>query len=343
MTHPKRKPTEFAINMCCSGFMLVQQEHILHPSVSEFFGDDIPHIYFVIKRPRVSFIPDTFTLTEQFLEIDYQIKDKGNIKKYHLKTRNGLETTNATLICEYPYTDYEIVDNPSKEVIAHGLVAALLNKAYYHLEDPSFLDCEILYIGQAFGKDGNRNAIDRLRSHSTLQLIYSEAIRKNPDDEIWLCLLSFEQSSFTIMDGHTKFTKEELEEDEKTFKDTFWKINYEGLNEAQKITFTEAALIRYFQPEYNKEYKDSFPNKDHTSYSECYDLDINSVGFEMETSDSIFCKFYSSAVDRNSLHMATFLCIRPKNEKHSLIFLHPLTCNSRIDISESTRVRRKKS
>lgn len=315
MRNPKRKPTEFAINMIGSGYMLAQQEHLLLTSITEFFRDETPHIYFVVKRPRVSFIPDTFQLTEEFLEIDYQFQEKGVAKRFHLKTRNGIDTTDVSLICDYPYTEYKIVDNSSKQIVAHGLVAALLNKAYYYLEDPSFLDCDILYIGQAYGKEGNRNALDRLLSHSTLQLIYSEAIRKNPDDEIWLCLLSFEQVSFTIMDGHTKFSKKELEEDEKTYKDTFWKINYEGLNEGQKITFTEAALIRYFQPPYNKEYKDTFPTKSHTSYSECYELDINSVCFEMETSDSIFCKFYSSTIERNSLHMATFLLHSPEERR----------------------------
>ena len=315
MTQSKRNPTEFAINMICSGYMLALQEHLTLPTITKFFGDETPHIYFIIKRPRVSFIPDTFNLTEEFLEIDYQFQEKGVVKKYHFKTSNVINTTNASLICDYPYTEYKIVNNNSNQIVANGLVAAQLNYAYYYLEDPSFLDCNILYIGQAFGKDGNRNALDRIQSHSTLQLIYSEAIRKNPDDEIWICLLSFEQACFTVLDGHTKFSEEEREKDEKTYKDTFWKINYEGLDEGQKINFTEAALIRYFQPPYNKEYKDTFPTKTHTSYSECYDLDINSICFEMETSDSIHCKFYSSTVERNSLHMATFLLHSPEERR----------------------------
>jgi len=315
MTNPKRKPTEFAINMICSGYMLAQQEHLTQSIIKKFFGEKVPHIYFIIKRPRVSFIPNTFKLTKDFVEIDYQFKENEIVKKSHFKSINSFGTTNASLVCDYPYTDYKIIDNDTKKVLTQGLVAAQLNRAYYYLEDPSFLDCNILYIGQSFGKVGNRNALDRIQSHSTLQLIYSEAIRKNPDDEVWICLLSFEQATFTIMDGHTEFSKEEREEDEKTYKDTFWKINYEGINEGQKINFTEAALIRYFQPQYNKEYRDTFPTKTHTSYSECYDLDINSVCFEMETSDSIFSKFYSTTVERNSLHMANFLLHSPEERR----------------------------
>lgn len=315
MKQPKRKPTEFAINMICSGYMLAQQEHLTQSVIKKFFGDQIPHIYFIVRRPRVSFIPSTFSLTKDFLEIDYQYREKGIIRTSHFKTINSFDTIDATLICDYPYTDYKLIDNNSKAILGSGLVAAQLNKAYYYLTDPSFLDCDVLYIGQAYGKLGNRNALDRIQNHSTLQLIYSEAIRKNPDDEIWICLLSFEQANFTVLDGHSKFSKEEREEDAKTYSDTFWKINNEGLNEAQKINFTEAALIKYFQPTYNKEYKDSFPTKTHTSYSECYELDINSVCFEMETSDSIFCKFYSSSVNRNSLHIASYLLHSPEERK----------------------------
>ncbi len=54
--------------------------------------------------------------------------------------------------------------------------------------------------------------------------------------------------------------------------------------EKQRINFTEAALIRTFLPKYNKEYKDTFPNPAHKSYSECYDLDLNAIIVETDTS-----------------------------------------------------------
>lgn len=53
----------------------------------------------------------------------------------------------------------------------------------------------------------------------------------------------------------------------------------------QKINFIEASLIKAFKPEYNKEFKHSFPNKNHKSYRECYDLDINAMVIETGTSD----------------------------------------------------------
>jgi hypothetical protein len=61
-----------------------------------------------------------------------------------------------------------------------------------------YLDLKVLYIGQSYGVEGARTAPDRLQSHSTLQGIYSEAIIKNPDCEVWFILTSFEQIDETM-------------------------------------------------------------------------------------------------------------------------------------------------
>ena len=318
MSLPIKKPTEFAINMHCTVLGLLQQENLEHKSVKELFQNYPPHIYFVVKRPRITFIPESFSITDDFVEIDYQVQEQQNFIKRHLKVRNLFGTKEASLKCVYPFNAYKIIETNSQEILQEGYVATLLNAMYNYIEDPIFLDCEILYIGQSFGKDGNRDATDRLKSHGTLQLIYSEAIKKNPDSEIWLALAGFDQLNLTVMDGHAQYTEEQLKQDEKTFESIFHKINYEGLNQSQVVTFTEAALIKYFQPPYNKEYKDSFANKDHTSYSECYELDINSVCFEMNTSDKILCSFYSSTIARSHLHMKTFLLHSPEERKSFL-------------------------
>ena len=60
-------------------------------------------------------------------------------------------------------------------------------------------------------------------------------------------------------------------------------------------------MIRYFQPEYNKIFKDTFPNPAHKTYAECYDLDINSVAVELNTEDS-YCRLWSEAVPPRWTH-----------------------------------------
>ncbi len=62
------------------------------------------------------------------------------------------------------------------------------------------------------------------------------------------------------------------------------------LTPTQRIKLTEAALINYFRPRYNIEYKENFPNIKHSSYDECYKLDINAVSIEINTELHFFSK-----------------------------------------------------
>lgn len=73
----------------------------------------------------------------------------------------------------------------------------------------------------------------------------------------------------------------------------------------QQITFTEAALIRYFEPVYNSIYKTNFPLRSHSSYSQCYDLDVNSVAFELDTK-SIITQLYSEKVTPSYFHTKSY-------------------------------------
>ena len=78
-----------------------------------------------------------------------------------------------------------------------------------------------------------------------------------------------------------------------------------GITKDQQINYVEAALIRYFQPIYNVRFKDQFPHTSHTSYGQCYDLDINSIAFEIET-DDLKCRLYSEAAPRTWFHIKSY-------------------------------------
>ena len=136
----------------------------------------------------------------------------------------------------------------------------------------------------AFGTDGERTAIERLPKHSTLQLIYYEAMTRNPDCEIWLMLTHFEQKNFSGTSGRISIPKENEEEDYQRFVN-FSDRSYMKISGRQRINYTEAALINCFKPAYNKEFKGTFPDKKHISYSECYKLDLSGMTIELETSD----------------------------------------------------------
>jgi hypothetical protein len=177
------------------------------------------------------------------------------------------------------------------------------------------LDLEVLYIGQAYGSDGSRTAVDRLQNHSTLQGIYAEAIRNSPDQEVWMVLCSFEPYLLASFDGRSKNYATTLHQDDAHIH----QVISTAITEQQEINFTEAALIKYFQPEYNKVYKDSFPNPAHSTYSECYDVDLNMVSVEVQT-EELRLKLWSEAAKPAWVHFCTF----PLHSKQERQFMFDL-------------------
>ncbi|MFB9107401.1 hypothetical protein [Flavobacterium gyeonganense] len=308
----KRLPTEFAINMSLDKIMIIQQPELKFVSEFNYFDENSPcHIYFICKKPRLTIIPEKFEASDEYLKMTFGINRKGVIEEKEYKFANNLESKDIQIVSSYPFNIFQLKSND--EVLVDAKVSPFLQT--YASGD--FLNLEVLYIGQSYGVDGARTAPDRLVSHSTLQGIYAEAIINNPDSEIYLALASFSQINFVMMDGRTKFSNEELKEDDIRRKKVSDKLTGEGINEQQRINFTEAALIKYFQPRYNKIYKDSFPNPAHLTYSECYELDINAVCIELQTYEMINCCFYSDEVKPAPWNMHYFL-LNSQEERKSI-------------------------
>ncbi|MFV8343624.1 hypothetical protein [Flavobacterium sp. XS2P39] len=308
----KRLPTEFAINMLLEKMMILQQPELKFVSEYNYFDENNPcHIYFICKKPRLTVIPEKFEATEDYLKMSFGINRQGLIEEIEYKFANNFGTKEVQIVSSYPFNIFQL--NNNKEQLVDAKVSPFLQT--YVTGD--FLNLEVLYIGQSYGVEGARTAPDRLVSHSTLQGIYAEALINNPDCEIYLALACFSQINLMMMHGKTIFSQEELDEDDIRRKKVSDKLNWEGINEQQKINFTEAALIKYFQPRYNKIYKDTFPNPAHSTYSECYDLDINAICIELQTSEMINCCLYSDEVKPNPCHMHQFL-LNSEEERKSM-------------------------
>lgn len=274
--------------------LLLQQSHL--DRVSDF--DFEPHIYMVCRRPRISIDPESCLFTETEFSAVFKKQERNNFYDIPVVTRNLLGTKDIKLISEFPYTEYELVDLGG-EVISKGKSALLLASLGAQYWDN--MDLEVLYIGQSYGKDGSRNAAERLTSHSTLQGIYAEAIQKSPDQEIWLLLWEFTPLLLASFEGRSKAYKASTEEDSSHIKH----VLANDITEQQQINFTEAALIKYFQPKFNKIYKDSFPNPAHSTYSECYEIDLNMVCVELQTED-LFLRLWTDEVKPQWVHLCTF-------------------------------------
>lgn len=290
--------TEFAVNMFGTYRLLLQQDSLSDPNMVSSLPEVPFHIYMIGRRPRIGFDATTFRFLPDTVSGVFTIQRGAHFERHEFTTRNMLGTHEVEIVCPYPNTEYAIHDGNGKR-IAGGKVALALSG--FSSEFWKFMDLEILYIGQAYGDDGSRVAPDRLKSHETLQSIYVEALRRSPDKEIWIVLWSFAPLLVTSFDGRTKEFQTSQSEDAEHSN----RVLDFDITEQQRINFTEAALIRYFRPEYNVVFEDSFPNPAHRTYAQCYDLDLNAICVELQT-EEIGTRLWSPAVPPQWIHIAQF-------------------------------------
>lgn len=306
----KSYSTEFVINMYLEKLLILQQSDLELLNNENYFdlnyfnGNSPCHIYFICKRSRITVDYTKFKVTDKYLYFTFKIQKQEKFTEIKIKKHNCFNTKNIQLRSDYPYSLFSLYSN--NELLYQAKSALFLQETSRNITKSNETDLEVIYIGQSYGVDGARTAPERLKNHSTLQFIYSQSMERNPDCEIWIMLTSFQQINIMMMDGRKKFTVEEYELDKNRLINVFYKLNYEGIEEQQKINFTEAALIKYFKPKYNKEYKNTFPNPAHVTYSQCYDLDINLVSVELETLEAANILLYSEEVERSIVHIGKF-------------------------------------
>lgn len=159
------------------------------------------------------------------------------------------------------------------------------------------INFEVKYIGQAYGQDGSRNAIDRLLKHETLQKI---ALKGVPDGYRLSLLLLAVQPNNRLITTINPFAKNHdvgsarIESGlEKLF----------NTSEEERISLYEAALIRYFYPEFNKDFKDSFPSTNLKILRDCYNKDFCTLVAEI-CIDELPFRLWSQAVEPAPCHIA---------------------------------------
>lgn len=237
------------------------------------------HIYFIVRRPRIYFDHESIELTKNHLKGKCKIQDRDSFKTIEFNYIHYFKEKNLAIECVYPYDKMFVVTEDQTKIF--GGYASLMLQEFNttgNIITGAYTDeSEVIYIGQSFGQEGSRTAEDRLLSHSTLQKIYSE---NTPDKEIWITLWSFTRNELMFMSP-----KVDNQENHELFMKFFnyTRTRYEKISFEQEINFTEAALIRYFQPIYNDKFKYNFPSKAHTTYSQCYKLGLDYVAFEIDT------------------------------------------------------------
>jgi len=156
----------------------------------------------------------------------------------------------------------------------------------------------VLYIGQAYGKAGERAALDRLLKHETLQKI---ALQGGAPKGRQLYILMLEVMPTTQVITYFNPHAADRSQGEARIQAGLDKLH--GTSEKERVTLYEASLIRYFQPRYNKEFKDSFPSTDMKVLKDCYDKDFSGVVAEINF-DDLPWDLTSNVVPAAAFHIA---------------------------------------
>lgn len=265
------------------------------------------HVYMICSRPRIAFDLDSFSFTDGMMtgRVTLQQPGTGDLEIWFTTKSDRIDT--SKLASPYPHTQLHFLDDNGEfltgiksaaflQIMAQGFQLQNQNNAQH-------LALEVLYVGQAYGTDGSRQATDRLMAHETLQKVYSEIIGREPHKEVWLALLSFQSPILmTSIDGRKGSTFQTTEDEDDAHRH---QVTHTDVSWHQQINFAEASLIRYFQPRYNTEFKNTFPSPAHKTYAECYDLDLNAVSVELQTGETLL-HFFNDNIPVDWCHIATF-------------------------------------
>lgn len=262
------------------------------------------HIYFICKRPSAYFIKDTMEYDGKVLKIDVGYKINGNEERFSYKNDFSLLDNAVSLkVSDYPHREIITYDKEGKEVRHLPASFVTVGQGW---ESP-LKQLEVLYVGQAFG-NGSRSAHERLKNHSTLQKILADSYHKYPDSEISVLMFKFEPYQLLLsFDGRSNGAiggNKDLKR--------FLSIEENPLSKKQQVGLVEAALIRYFQPEYNDIFKIKFPSPKVKLLKKCFELDFSGLAIEVIT-DELKVQLYSKSRKLSHHHICNIDIVDEKS------------------------------
>lgn len=324
--------SEFAINLFSAKWMMLSaNEFVTGGEIDEEISniiDDL-HIYLICKSPSLSFFKDSFEFKDGNVCGHIQYSVEGIIKKKAFKfpiqlLDGGVEVA----LSKYPHREIVTLDK-NGNIVRRWTAFIVSLFTCWHFENEDLKNLQVLYVGQAYG-DSSRTPFDRLKNHSTFQKILAQTQYDSPESEIQI--LMFEYLPYRIinfMDGSTKNVISDFRDIER-----FRNVMTNHLTEHQQICLVEAGLIRYFQPPYNLNYKDSFPNDNHKILESVYDLDFSALSVEINTEEYRFSLFSESRA-ANEHHICKIELY--ESEKRWAFFHYPSHEGGSVKIADVIR------
>lgn len=285
-TGPNKKAAfdiEHALGMYALSFCTIPAEGIYDKDALASLGSvlDKCHIYLIGYTPRIDFV--AAEQKDQHLLLSFEILSTKHVLDYELPEGLSLRADG----------DLWYVGDGSRarfwpsEIEMQTRLAASTDAIKF----------EVKYVGQAYGQDGSRSAIDRLLKHETLQKISLKGVPQGY--RLSLLLLDIDPSNqlITSINPFAKNTQDGGARIQQGLSKLY------NTTEEERISLYEAALIRYFYPDFNKEFKDSFPSTNLKILRDCYDKDFSAVVAEICIDDLPF-RLWSAAVEPKLYHIA---------------------------------------
>jgi hypothetical protein len=171
-------------------------------------------------------------------------------------------------------------------------------------------DIEIMYVGQSFG-----NLRNRISKHEKIKNIALRIIRESSNEDVFLFCTAIKAN-----DNVTGFITQDTEVDVSTASlKKLQKKAGKRVSMQQQVTLYEASLIKYFQPEFNTEYKDTFPGLGYTSYNQIYATDFNYISAAFVVpDDEIPVRVWSQHIDEPAFAHSVYFPLKTVAEKKSL-------------------------
>jgi hypothetical protein len=265
------------------------------------------HIYLICQRPAISYESDSFKYEDHTIKGELTYRIHGIKRKIPFEQNFPLlDGATELKLSNYPHREVQTL-NANGDIVRY-LPANLLSIGKgMHRNNSELRNLEVLYIGQSYA-DGRRSALNRLKSHSTLQKILAEAQYNAPDNEVLALAIEFAPYQiYTQIDGRAHST---INDDRDS--DRFSSILDNHLSEHQQICLAEAALIRYFAPKYNDIYKENFPSQKHKILEKCYELDFSGLIVEINTGELEF-SLHSEKANKKTHHICNIDLFGHKN------------------------------
>ena len=258
---------------------------------------ELCNIYLIGKRKRLAYIPDSIRIDKNCLSGMFSFTDNGKAKSAQFRF-DGSSIADEAEVSPYPHSKLTL---RSRGEVAGTFPAHIASFMCDHLEETSLRDVEVVYVGMSYGA-GSRSAKDRLQSHSTLQKVLSDMNHDSPEDEALILMIEYDEPQYFLsFDGRDKSLS--LEADRNIIADI--RDNRKKLSRKLQISLAEAGLIKYFQPAYNKLYKQTFPSHSQRILRELYRSDMGALTVELNTED-LNVRTFSGARGCGLHHIANY-------------------------------------